>query len=96
MMKKAIPGWFLTLQKRYRIHTFIDCSKVSRASELGKYVTAHRQVTHAKLIKCRVIVKTEDSKRSYDGLFKSTSKATLDVTKRIGVYPCKIYAKALP
>jgi hypothetical protein len=51
-----------------------------------------QHTTTARLVKCRVTVKTEDGEITYDGLFPSTFDAREDAEKCFGL-GCRIEVK---
>lgn len=63
------------------------------AGILNGFAAIQQRVAAARLVKCRVAVKTEDGETTYDGLFPSTCDAVIDAQNRVGLRPCKVSVK---
>lgn len=66
------------------------------AGVLNSFAAIPQRVTAARVVKCRVAVKTEDSETIYDGLFPLTCDAVIDAQNRVGLRSCRVSVKVQP
>lgn len=66
------------------------------AGVLNSFAAIPHRVAVARLVKCRIAIKTEDGETTYDGLFPSTCDAAIDAQNRAGLRPCKVSVKVQP